>query len=230
MGLLANFTVAVLLLASALSTCLYLSTHGDRLVRSVYATQSKTKAREMLVFNNPAKAQNSSDETGGGRPGGSREPDIPRDSKCTTAPESRFDCGRDRVLSQRQCEERGCCYAPLPDSAGPPWCFYPTLYPGYKMGPFTPTTRGQAATLTRTTSSYLPRDIPTLHLEVIEETAGCLHLTVSTQYSVSTAIIYDEDWQIQEENRLCEGVFPLFFVSHMIISESYFPSQSCSGG
>ena len=48
------------------------------------------------------------------------------------------------------------------------------------MGPLTPTTRGQAATLTRATPSYLPRDISTLRLEVIEEAAGCLHLTVST--------------------------------------------------
>uniref|UniRef100_A0A3Q0T1I8 Alpha glucosidase n=1 Tax=Amphilophus citrinellus TaxID=61819 RepID=A0A3Q0T1I8_AMPCI len=48
-------------------------------------------------------------------------------SECTMAPESRFDCGRDKLLSQSECEERGCCYAPLPDSAGPPWCFYPRV-------------------------------------------------------------------------------------------------------
>uniref|UniRef100_A0A4W6DT13 Lysosomal alpha-glucosidase n=1 Tax=Lates calcarifer TaxID=8187 RepID=A0A4W6DT13_LATCA len=108
----------------------------------------------------------------------SQETDIYRGNKCTMPPESRFDCARDRVLSERECKERGCCYAPLPDSAGPPWCFYPSLYPGYKMGPFTPTTRGQAATLTRANPSYLPRDISTLSLEVTEETAGCLHLTL----------------------------------------------------
>uniref|UniRef100_A0A4W6DT14 Lysosomal alpha-glucosidase n=1 Tax=Lates calcarifer TaxID=8187 RepID=A0A4W6DT14_LATCA len=111
-------------------------------------------------------------------PESSQETDIYRGNKCTMPPESRFDCARDRVLSERECKERGCCYAPLPDSAGPPWCFYPSLYPGYKMGPFTPTTRGQAATLTRANPSYLPRDISTLSLEVTEETAGCLHLTL----------------------------------------------------
>lgn len=188
MGLLSDFTVAVLLLAFALSTCLYinhLSNHETRLVRSAYAKQNKTKAHERLVNNNAAKAQNSSVEIKGIHPESSHDTDISRDDKCSVAPESRFDCARDRLLSQRECEERGCCYAPLPDSAGPPWCFYPSLYPGYKMGPLTPTTRGQAATLTRATPSYLPRDISTLHLEVIEETAGCLHLTVSTQYSVS---------------------------------------------
>ncbi|KAI9514722.1 hypothetical protein NQZ68_030911 [Dissostichus eleginoides] len=102
---------------------------------------------------------------------------ISRADKCTLAPESRFDCARDRLLTQRECGERGCCYAPLPHSAGPPWCFYPSSYPGYKMGPLDPTTRGLEATLTRATPSYLPKDIATLHLEVTEEAAGCLHLT-----------------------------------------------------
>ncbi|KAG7470358.1 lysosomal alpha-glucosidase [Solea senegalensis] len=66
--------------------------------------------------------------------------------------------------------------APLANSVGPPWCFYPSLYPGYKLGPLTPSKRGLAATLTRAKPSYLPRDISTLRLEIIEETTGCLHL------------------------------------------------------
>lgn len=174
MGLSANVAVAVLLLNL---TCLCLSNHETRLVRSVSVMQSKTKAHERLV-NNTVSLQNNVVH-----PKSSTDTDISRDSKCTMAPESRFDCARDRVLSQAECEERGCCYVPLPNSAGPPTCFYPTLYPGYEMGPLTPTRRGQEATLTRTTPSYLPRDISTLHLEIIEETAGCLHITVSTQYS-----------------------------------------------
>uniref|UniRef100_A0A3Q3J250 P-type domain-containing protein n=1 Tax=Monopterus albus TaxID=43700 RepID=A0A3Q3J250_MONAL len=55
--------------------------------------------------------------------------DISIDTKCTMAPESRFDCARDRLLSQRECEERGCCYVPLPNTVGPPWCFYPSCVP-----------------------------------------------------------------------------------------------------
>uniref|UniRef100_A0A3B5BBQ6 Lysosomal alpha-glucosidase n=1 Tax=Stegastes partitus TaxID=144197 RepID=A0A3B5BBQ6_9TELE len=94
------------------------------------------------------------------------------------APEARFDCGRDRSLTRGECEGRGCCYAPLAGSAGPPWCFYPRLYPGYTMGPLTPTARGQTASLTRRQPSYLPRDVSSLRLEVTEETAGCLHLTL----------------------------------------------------
>ncbi|XP_017317133.1 lysosomal alpha-glucosidase [Ictalurus punctatus] len=109
---------------------------------------------------------------------------------CGLPVEKRFDCARDRTVAQAECEERGCCYLPLPQSeySGPPWCFYPASYPGYRMGPLSPTPRGQSATLTRITPSYLPRDISTLQLEVMEEEAGRLHLTLkdpsSTRYEV----------------------------------------------
>uniref|UniRef100_A0A4W5QX90 Alpha glucosidase n=1 Tax=Hucho hucho TaxID=62062 RepID=A0A4W5QX90_9TELE len=59
---------------------------------------------------------------------------------------------------------------------------------GYKMGPLTPTSRGQAATLTRPTPSYLPRDISTLRLEILDETEGRLHLTVSLCGCITTRI------------------------------------------
>ncbi|XP_033827576.2 lysosomal alpha-glucosidase [Periophthalmus magnuspinnatus] len=98
--------------------------------------------------------------------------------KCAMALECRFDCARDKAVSQTECEDRGCCYAPLSDVAGPPWCYFPHLYPGYVMGPLTPSERGQAATLTRVKSSYLPKEISTLQMEVMEENAQCLHLTV----------------------------------------------------
>ncbi len=181
-----GFTAA-LLLTFALAACVYVNhlfNHETKLLRSVYAKQNQSTAYERLVYISAAKSQNSSVEIKREQTRGLDENDRSRDNNCTLAPESRFDCARDRLLSQRECEQRGCCYAPLHHSAGPPWCFYPSSYPGYKMGPFTPTTRGQAATLTRATPSYLPRDIPSLHLEVTEESAGCLHITVSSQYSV----------------------------------------------
>ncbi|XP_052407246.1 lysosomal alpha-glucosidase isoform X2 [Carassius gibelio] len=100
--------------------------------------------------------------------------------QCGVAVESRISCGRDRSLSRADCEGRGCCYVPLPRSGlgGPPWCFYPVRYPGYKMGPLLPTEKGQRATLARSAPSYLPRDIPTLQLDVMPETLGRLHLTL----------------------------------------------------
>ncbi|XP_057201681.1 lysosomal alpha-glucosidase isoform X2 [Triplophysa rosa] len=108
----------------------------------------------------------------------STDPRAECSSQCGITAQSRIDCARDRSLSQADCENRGCCYEPLPKSEfrGPPWCFYPVRYPGYKMGVLTPTKRGKRATLTRSTPSYLPRDISTLQLDMITESSGCLHL------------------------------------------------------
>lgn len=169
MGLFHHIT-ALLFIALALA---YVCISQVRLVRSVHAKPDNRLAHDKLVH---YAAQNNAAKRLCPHPENSTQSSTT--DKCTMAPENRFDCARDRVLSQKECEDRGCCYAPLPDTTGPPWCFYPYLYPGYIMGPLSPTRRGQAATLTRAKSSYLPKDISTLHLEVIEESAGCLHLTV----------------------------------------------------
>ncbi|XP_061605366.1 lysosomal alpha-glucosidase isoform X2 [Phyllopteryx taeniolatus] len=106
-----------------------------------------------------------------------------RPPRCVMPPERRFDCGRDRALGRRECERRACCYAPLDDSSAAPWCFYPHSYPGYQMGVLTPTLRGRAATLTRASASYLPRDVAVLHLEETRQSAGCLRLTLKDPWS-----------------------------------------------
>ncbi|AWP18876.1 putative lysosomal alpha-glucosidase [Scophthalmus maximus] len=177
-----TFIVAVVL-ACSLSICFHidhLSVHETiEPIGPVHAKQNEIIAHDRLVNNHPAKPQKESVVSERSLPDNSQDTNKHRDDKCTMAPEGRFDCARDRALSQRQCEERGCCYAPLPSSAsGPPWCFYPSLYPGYKMGPLTPTRRGQVATLTRAKPSYLPRDVSTLSLDLSEEAAGCLRLTL----------------------------------------------------
>ncbi|XP_062874741.1 lysosomal alpha-glucosidase [Trichomycterus rosablanca] len=104
---------------------------------------------------------------------------------CSLPVEKRFDCARDRTLTREGCEKRGCCYVPLLQSAfsGPPWCFYPVSFPGYKMGPLLPTPKGQTASLTRTALSYLPGDVSTLQLEVMSEEPGRLHLTLKDPLS-----------------------------------------------
>lgn len=172
MSLLSCLPVGVLLLAVSLLSFLYSCFFsGGRLAVSDKYNKNLLYNRSIILKNLSVRDGNSENQKAG----------ISRRPECTTvAPESRFDCARDRVLSQGQCEQRGCCYAPLPGSTGPPWCFYPTTYPGYKMGPLTPTKRGQTATLTRTSPSYLPKDISILSLGVTEETADCLHITVST--------------------------------------------------
>lgn len=174
MGLFYNVTASItafLLIALALA---YVSISQVRVVRSVHAKPDNTLIYDRLV---DYSAQNNAAKRLSPQPSNSTQSSI--NDKCIMAPESRFDCARDRVLSHEQCEDRGCCYVPLPDTTGPPWCFYPHLYPGYIMGPLSPTRRGQAATLTRAKPSYLPKDISTLRLEIIEESGGCLHLTVS---------------------------------------------------
>ncbi|XP_034046312.1 lysosomal alpha-glucosidase [Thalassophryne amazonica] len=163
----------VFLMGFALSICLHLSYLSDsdiRILRSARAEQTVNGR-----VNRPSEPQSGS--VGSWLIPPTEEEIASRNEQCTVDPESRFDCARDRALSRSQCEDRGCCYAPLPDSTGPPWCFYPSTYPGYKMGPLTPTWQGQTATLVRTNPSYLPRDIATLRLDVVEEDAGCLHIT-----------------------------------------------------
>ncbi|XP_024127392.1 lysosomal alpha-glucosidase [Oryzias melastigma] len=168
MDQLSNLTTALFLLAWSFFVLFYGFTHLSNnevpLVRSVIYKNSEPKAPNTSKSDMHRATWRTSGFT--------------TDRECTVDPESRFDCGRDRVLSQGECEDRGCCFSPLPSPVGPPWCFYPRWYPGYKMGPFSPSRRGESATLTRTKPSYLTEEIPTLTLEVMEESAECLHLTI----------------------------------------------------
>lgn len=169
---LSPLTCALLTLAlsALLVTQFYLhQTSLVRELRAVHEQDTRELYRNTKNFSNNINSNESNRSAFAGR-------------DCQLPVEKRFDCARDRPVTQTQCEERGCCYLPLPQSeySGPPWCFYPTSYPGYRMGPLSPTPRGQSATLTRDTPSYLPRDISTLQLEVMDEDAGRLHLTVSS--------------------------------------------------
>ncbi|MEE6511862.1 hypothetical protein FKM82_018699, partial [Ascaphus truei] len=100
--------------------------------------------------------------------------------QCDVAPDSRFDCAPEKMLSKEQCEARGCCYCPAADGPGLglPWCFFPPTYPSYKMVNLTHTESGYCATLTRSVASFMPRDVMTLQLEVRCETEGRLHFTI----------------------------------------------------
>lgn len=191
MALSAATLSAAALLTLALFACFSRNYFSDQSVRLERLTKQQPQVKQGPLLarhaETPATGQPSPVESWSGRRGRPQPARLlhrvaaPRKEACGLALESRFDCARDRVVSQTECEGRGCCYAPLPRavSGGPPWCFYPSSYSGYRMGGLTPTPRGQAATLKRPTPSYLPRDIATLRLEVREETAGRLHLTVS---------------------------------------------------
>ncbi|XP_054834159.1 lysosomal alpha-glucosidase [Eublepharis macularius] len=99
-------------------------------------------------------------------------------STCGIPPDSRFDCAPEKLISQEECQARGCCYVPVSflDSAiGRPWCFFPPNYPSYKMKNLTATETGYAAHLTRDTPTFFPDDIMKLQLDVMFETEGRLH-------------------------------------------------------
>ncbi|XP_018611814.2 lysosomal alpha-glucosidase [Scleropages formosus] len=147
------------------------------------------------------------------RSAGSRLGGPPKGDECALPSESRFDCARDRALSREECEERGCCYAPLTQSisSGPPWCFYPPSYPGYSMGPLSPTSRGQAATLTRSVPSYLPREVSTLRLEVMLETENRLHLTLKDP----TSPRYEVPLSETHPGSSSEGQEPLYILQFL---------------
>uniref|UniRef100_A0A3Q2DNX6 Lysosomal alpha-glucosidase n=1 Tax=Cyprinodon variegatus TaxID=28743 RepID=A0A3Q2DNX6_CYPVA len=173
MSILSGITVAVLLLSLSLLACLnrgFLFSIESSLIRSVYYGNNEDTAHKKSGYYH-LEVPNSDFH-----PQSIQRSSSSRDKRCAMALESRFDCGRDRLLSQEECEERGCCYAPLPGLPGPPWCFYPALYPGYNMGPLSPSERGQTAFLNRTSPSYLPKDVSSLSLEVTEETPSCFHL------------------------------------------------------
>lgn len=168
--------ISTVLLIIIFLTCVILAlVHEAQNVSFTFSTSVEIKSSSKLVYRGLKSQINVSIINA------STDPWAEYSNKCDIIVQNRIDCARDRSLSQADCENRRCCYDPQPKSGfrGPPWCFYPVRYPGYKMGVLTPTKRGQRATLTRSTPSYLPRDISTLQLDMITESSGCLHLIVS---------------------------------------------------
>ena len=178
---------AGLFFISALLTCLYISHVFDDDTIKIRSGEFVGRTPAFVIH--LEKVWNIFVKTWTDHAGITQQPLDAGSSKCLMTLDSRFDCSRDRVLTRSECQERGCCYVPLALTSGPPWCYYPRSYSGYKMGPLSPTKRGRGATLLRPTPSYLPRDISTLRLEVIEETPNCFHLTVS--FSKSGIFIFD---------------------------------------
>uniref|UniRef100_A0A8D0GY36 Lysosomal alpha-glucosidase n=1 Tax=Sphenodon punctatus TaxID=8508 RepID=A0A8D0GY36_SPHPU len=100
---------------------------------------------------------------------------------CDISPDSRFDCALEKLLSQGECEARGCCYVPVASEAAgiwQPWCFFPPSYPSYRMENQTATETGYTARLVRDKATFFPDDIMTLQLDVLLETEGRLHFTL----------------------------------------------------
>ncbi|XP_069784428.1 lysosomal alpha-glucosidase [Narcine bancroftii] len=102
---------------------------------------------------------------------------------CRSIPEQdRFDCypERDRVVTQKLCEQRGCCFVQVTaDLTGVPWCFYPPNFPSYVLGNLTPTELGEAGELQRRNKTYYPQDIWKLQLNVMFEADHRLHIKIN---------------------------------------------------
>nr|XP_060620307.1 lysosomal alpha-glucosidase [Anolis sagrei ordinatus] len=102
-------------------------------------------------------------------------------TQCDIPPDSRFDCAPEKLLSQEECESRGCCYIPAwpkGSAVWQPWCFFPPSYPSYKMVNLTETKIGYTAQLTRDRPTFMPEDIMNLELDVLFETESRLHFTL----------------------------------------------------
>ncbi|KAM9207793.1 lysosomal alpha-glucosidase-like [Leptosomus discolor] len=115
---------------------------------------------------------------------GSAAAGSPGAAGCQVPPGERFDCGPERLLSQADCEERGCCYAPAGSSSspgsspGPPWFFFPSGYRSYRAENLTATATGYATQLRRVAASFLPGAVGSLRLDVALETPTCLRFTL----------------------------------------------------
>ncbi|XP_072846803.2 lysosomal alpha-glucosidase [Pogona vitticeps] len=99
-------------------------------------------------------------------------------TECDVPPDNRFDCAPEKLVSQEECQARGCCYSPVSrkrPTVAQPWCFFPPSYPSYKMVNLTTTEMGYTARLTRDRPTFMPDDIMNLQLDVVFETESRVH-------------------------------------------------------
>uniref|UniRef100_F6XA57 Lysosomal alpha-glucosidase n=1 Tax=Ornithorhynchus anatinus TaxID=9258 RepID=F6XA57_ORNAN len=188
-----------------------------------------------------------------GAPGG-QDP-----ARCAVPPDARFDCAPEKPVSRKECQDRGCCYAP--GGAAPrgaqvwqPWCFFPPDFPTYRLRNLTVTPGGYNATLTRSNRSFFPRDVLTLQLKVVLENQARLHFTIkdpaNQRYEVpletpkvsgrAPSTLYDVDFSCdpfglivrRKSNDLVllnTTVAPLFFADQFLQLSTSLPSHYVTG-
>ncbi|XP_014672592.1 PREDICTED: lysosomal alpha-glucosidase-like [Priapulus caudatus] len=125
------------------------------------------------------------------------------DGFCTLVPdELKFECDPEDERNKTTCEGRGCCWLPLvePNAArnvvqttdkftgtvievtlrgtGVPSCYYPLVYPGYRLTDLVRKEWGYSATLYRDVPSYHPDDVMELAMDVMLETKTRLHFKI----------------------------------------------------
>ncbi|KAL5018863.1 hypothetical protein ScPMuIL_004585 [Solemya velum] len=98
--------------------------------------------------------------------------------------EKRFDCWPEfNDATQDKCQARGCCWGQgstrsdgMPGD--PPYCFFPSNYPGYTTGAVLQTAFGLSAKLSRSTKSPWPADIMQLQVDIYYETDNRVHFKI----------------------------------------------------
>ncbi|XP_055509931.1 lysosomal alpha-glucosidase-like isoform X1 [Leucoraja erinacea] len=101
-------------------------------------------------------------------------------SHCDIDPNSRLDCAFNKLMNEKECQARGCCWIPVVSAVNKtaPLCFLPSNYPSYIMENISPTKSGYTATLSRKERTLFPNDIRTLQLNIMYETSERLHFTL----------------------------------------------------
>ena len=112
--------------------------------------------------------------------------DIPR-------VEERFDCHPENSPTKEVCEARGCCWVPTKARLKPiqsavasdpqapvdiPYCYYPRDFPGYTVISKEMTKTGFKSYIERNSTSYYPRDVMKLVVDVAYENDVRLHIKV----------------------------------------------------
>ncbi|VEL20706.1 unnamed protein product [Protopolystoma xenopodis] len=108
-------------------------------------------------------------------------PSLPEDACLEIRNNERLDCNPETGASQKQCEDRGCCWlAPSPGINGMPHCFFPAGYPSFRAVRVAETERGYRVSLEKQGPKYMPEEEFTrAQAEVTYETASRLRIRIT---------------------------------------------------
>jgi hypothetical protein len=97
---------------------------------------------------------------------------------------ARFNCHPEPFLSPERCLARKCCYKPaFSPTTGSlelsvPWCYYPRDFPTYQVKTNESTAFGQRLTIVKQQSSYMPKEILSLTVDLLYETSQRFRLRI----------------------------------------------------
>ena len=157
--------------------------------------------------------------------------------------EERFDCHPENFPSKEVCEGRGCCWLPTKFRVKPlhtgkrsdpqalvdvPYCYYPKNFPGYTVTSQAMTKMGFKTILQRNSSSYYPRDVKKLVMDVSYETELSLHVKVIVFFisgDYNEIIYFDKYRQI---GKLCQ-IFSVIIKCHKFWHWELYYENICRG-